>query len=353
MSNFSKRKKLAFSIISVAIIGCLTLFVMEIMVRLVAPVPSLYPRWEYSPEYGHRLYKNAVMTHETPGEWRFTYTINEYGYRGPAIPISNEYDKKNIVVLGDSNAFGQGVNDGEEFPQVLMQNLHGDYNVINLAVGGYGLTQQIRRYYEFGQLYQPSIVILQFAKNDPGDNFYNRVTAVENGKFAFKRIYRPEGGLKKYLSQSIIQKSQLYNFFRSVAFTWLKFMYLKAVYGQNSVVLSEKAPVAQQEFYDSLLETFARDLHNKGIRLIMISVYEDHGTAIDLFPLIKETAVQLNGQHYLDYIDISPWFEPRSQFPHSPEGHVWGKAAHNKLGHQLAQYILDTMPENNRRALNQ
>ena len=57
--------------------------------------------------------------------------------------------KPNIVLLGDSYTFGFGVNDGNEFAAVMSRELSSDYNIINTGVGGWGLTQQIRRYYEF------------------------------------------------------------------------------------------------------------------------------------------------------------------------------------------------------------
>lgn len=111
------------------------------------------------------------MIQELPGKWRFTYKINEYGYRGASVGISSKYFETNIVILGDSYSFGHGVQDGEEYAAVMNGILKEHYNVINLAVGGYGLTQEIRRYYAFGQLYQPRLVLLQFAENDPEDIF--------------------------------------------------------------------------------------------------------------------------------------------------------------------------------------
>ena len=50
---------------------------------------------------------------------------------------------------------------------VLQRGLKVSIDVINLSVAGYGLTQEIRRYYEFGQLFLPSYVILEFVKMTP------------------------------------------------------------------------------------------------------------------------------------------------------------------------------------------
>ena len=174
------------------------------MVRFLRPQASLYPRWQYSAKYGKVLYKNTKMVHYMPGKWKFIYSINSYGYRGPLIPISNKYIKNNIVILGDSYAFGTGVNDGEEFSAIMQNRLRDKYDVINLSCGGYGLTQEIRRYYEFGQLYFPKFVILQFCSNDLDDNLMNCVTNVENARFVFTNTTNIASHINKYLSYSLI-----------------------------------------------------------------------------------------------------------------------------------------------------
>lgn len=63
------------------------------------------------------------MIQACPGKWKFTYTINEYQYRGRMIPISNSYEKENIIILGDSYSFGHGVNDREEYAAIMANKL--------------------------------------------------------------------------------------------------------------------------------------------------------------------------------------------------------------------------------------
>src|SRR5262249_17457961 len=70
-------------------------------------------------------------------------------------PISNVYDRPNIVVIGDANTFGLGVADGEEFSALLNNALGTEASVVNLGVPGWGLTSEIRAYYEFGRLFDP------------------------------------------------------------------------------------------------------------------------------------------------------------------------------------------------------
>src|SRR5437667_8092616 len=132
--------------------------------------------------------------------------------------ISNRYDRPNVVMLGDSATFGQGVNDGEEYPLVLAKQLAGEASVVNLRVPSFGLTHEIRTFYEFGLLFQPAVVVLQFSFNDPYDNFYEMVTTVQDGRFRFHRdrsMSRAMGHVKQWLSNSILQRSAAYNFTRN------------------------------------------------------------------------------------------------------------------------------------------
>ena len=302
--------------------------------RIFNPQPSLYPRWQYSLEYGKVLFKSCIMEHKGPGKWKFTYTINECGYRGKKIPISNSYEKSNIVILGDSYSFGTGVDDGEEFPAVMHNYLIDNYDIINLSVGGYGLTQEIRRYYEFGQLYQPQIVILQFASNDLEDNYWSMVTKIENGRFVFYTSNNSVDWVKQYLSKSIIQKSQLYNFFRHSAYLYLRKRYLRSP--KEKGIASGISP--HEDFHNSLLELFAKDLKRKGIGLILISVNgENHGQIMN-FPFIKQKVSELDSNGFLEYIEVAPWFKNVEDYG-SPEGHSWGQKAHAILGYKLAEFI--------------
>ena len=184
--QISTKRRIIFSIITAFIVLIIIFVIGELSIRIFHPHKYMYPRFKFSKKYGHILFENCKMIHTCPGKWKFIYTINEYQYRGKLIPISNSYDKKNIIILGDSYSFGHGVNDGDEYPEIMAEKLNDNFNIINLSVSGWGLTQQIRRYYEFGQLYLPKVVLLQFCSNDPEDNFNNKVTIIKDGRFIFQ-----------------------------------------------------------------------------------------------------------------------------------------------------------------------
>jgi hypothetical protein len=315
----------------VAMLGLTCLVVVggaELLLRLLAPQPYLYPRWQHSPEYGHILSPNIRMVGAQPGRWSFTYTINRYGYRGRGVPVSNAYDTSNIVVLGDSYSFGSGVDDGEDYPAIMATSLGATFNVINLGVPGWGLTQEIRRYYEFGQLYRPRAVVLQFCANDLTDNIEVPVTAVSDGKFVFRDMSVPMEWLQIYLNQSsLIQHSQLY--------AWARQLYSSRGKGgtSNQNADDKRTPDAQQLYVD-LLTLFASDLHSRGVLLFMIAV----NGQLDPFTNLQRAISELEDAKLLRYVEVAPWFEHVTAY-NSPEGHWWGKKAHTIIGERLGELI--------------
>jgi hypothetical protein len=327
-------KKIFFLLATISLSLFVILIVGELLVRFLNPQPSLYPRYKFSEEYGAILFDSTTMIHKKPGHFKFSYKINEWGYRGKSIPISNEYEKSNIVILGDSYAFGTGVNDGEEFPAIIQSELEQEYDVINLSVPGYGLTQQIRRFYEFGRLYDPKIVILQFCSNDPADNIFNRVTEVDDGKFIFKKTNNTLAWIKIHLSHSVLQKSQLYNFFRSRIFESLRKKKVIDARIELEEIRTEYKTNSEELFYGDLLDVFAKDLAKKGVRLMMISVNGE----LEKFPSIISKLKVLQEEGVLKYFDVREWFLGITDFG-SPEGHVWGIKAHKLLGQNLGKVI--------------
>lgn len=336
-NSLTIRSKIIFTMITFLLSLLIIFIIGEILIRIFNPLAYMYPRWKFSAKYGSMLYENCKMIEAIPGKWKFIYTINEYSYRGKPIPIKNKYGRENVVVLGDSYTFGAGVNDDEVYTAVMSKYLGEHFNVINLGVGGWGLTQQIRRYYEFGQLYLPKIVVLMFCGNDPKDNLKNKVTIIDNGRFKFHDSKNTINWIKKHLSYSIIQKSQLYNYFRRKLYEYFE----RGIINNEIVKVKTKSIIKNEipymeKFYNELLELFVEDLNKKGIKIIMISVNDQ----LNKFENIKNKVNELDSQGTINYIEITHWFENVSSNLRSPQGH-YGKNWHYIIGRNLSEIILE------------
>jgi hypothetical protein len=318
-------RKLAAAATTVTLVTAITLVLLEIAVRVLVPQPQLYPRYRYSERYGHLLPESATIVHEKPGAWRFVYRTNEYGFRISMPELSNLYDRPGIVILGDSVTFGQGVNDGEEYPAVLAKPLAADARVVNLGVPSFGLTHQIRTFYEFGLLFEPAAVVLQFTANDPDNNFYEKVTTVEAGRFKFHRD-RSMGSVmsrvKDFLSRSVVQQSAAYNFVRHYAYTaWQTRVLDRETRGSREL---------KEAFHNELLRTFATDLKRRGVELLLI----DAPGHLAKWPGIQREVEALAHAGALRHLDTKPWFQGVTDYG-TPEGHPWGPKGHRIVAENL------------------
>ncbi|GMW02673.1 MAG: hypothetical protein AMXMBFR84_38090 [Candidatus Hydrogenedentota bacterium] len=305
--------------------GGLTLVCGEMALRMLFPQAVMFPRWEVSPDYGVILPADAVMVHAKPGEWEFRYTINADRCRGPLPNLRDAANKQRIVVLGDSYAMGMGVDDGDEFPAVMSQELGAGYEVINAANPGWGLPQQIRRYYEYGKRHSPGAVVLQFCANDPADGAADPVTEFKDGAFLFQPSVRRHNPIFRALSGvGFVQSSQIYALLR----TWYE---TRRDAGPSD---SDPATPQVEAQYCALLEPFARDLHSEGIRLVLISV----NGQLDEFPAIRSLVGRLDAASHLRYVEVAEWFDGGTAVP-SPEGHQWGTEAHKVIGTRLADIL--------------
>jgi hypothetical protein len=354
-------KKLGLYIGMLVVTFLLIVLMGEVVLRLFSPVEYLSPRYKYSAKYGFSLFEDTRMEHSVPGKYKYYYTVNHYGYRGEPVDLAPSYDRPNIIVLGDSYTFGMGVNDGEEYAALLDAGL-ADYRVVNLGNPGWGLTQEIRRYYDLGTLYQPRAVILQFCSNDPDDNLNNRVTRLQDGQFRFVDNAGHVNWTKKYLSRSFIQKSQLYNFFRNRVYLLFRGRALKReeaelaareqdsnggaaavtnkfaenVVGQSDhgTDQSEYVETPKEKLHADLLEAFADDLSREGVALIVIAV----NGQLDDYPGIRRRVDDMAARGAVRYVEVSEWFEGVYDFG-SPEGHAWGAPAHAIIARELADVI--------------
>lgn len=124
------------------------------------------------PEYLYRLHaeESSNVYSETYG-WKLRAgfrgldfgrmaTVNAHGYRGQEHEYQKPRDARRVVVLGDSIAYGAGVDDDQTFSALLEKRP--PFEVLNLAVGGYGTDQELIRLEREGLRYQPDVVILSF-----------------------------------------------------------------------------------------------------------------------------------------------------------------------------------------------
>lgn len=98
-----------------------------------------------------------------------SYAINNQGFRDDKDfdqPSPLPSNKKRIMVLGDSFAFGAYVSQSYTMPYILQKNLRDNYEVYNLAMPGWGVDQMLLAYKKYEPVINPDVVLLIFIDDD-------------------------------------------------------------------------------------------------------------------------------------------------------------------------------------------
>lgn len=121
------------------------------------------------------------------GETDFSYTTDEHGFRNPA-PWP---DTAGVVIVGDSQAFGYGVEDQQTWARLLAADLTAP--VVNLALPGAAPRQYTRFLERYGIGLSPRLVLYcLFPGNDVYDErlFHSWLEAGSPGNYDVWRFFR-------------------------------------------------------------------------------------------------------------------------------------------------------------------
>ncbi len=162
-------------------------------------------RSDADPKLGFR-FKPSTTGAYTLKDLSFEYATDEHGFRNP----SPWPETAEIVVVGDSLAFGFGAPDDAQWAQLVRDDLE-QSRLVNLALPGYCPAQYQASYDEYGAALSPQLLIIGlFPTNDVKDQgkFQNWVAGGAEGNFDVVRFSsgRKAGWLKRtYLAQFVAE----------------------------------------------------------------------------------------------------------------------------------------------------
>lgn len=123
---------------------------------------------QFHPQLGYTLQKDLRNVKQFyPGQLDYDVDTNGQGFRGPDWDLSPQ--RKNVVVIGDSFAFGFGVQWDETIGSILekeLQKKDASYQVINLAMPGWDIDAIVRGFEFYKDMLKPVAVVYVFCPND-------------------------------------------------------------------------------------------------------------------------------------------------------------------------------------------
>ena len=185
-------KLIAYKLLILFVAVSLAMILAEFLVRMAVPQPpswlSVYRRHPHLPLYTLDV---NVQSSVSTGESEWTVHTDSHGFRVSSVP-DVEPDLPVALALGDSFAFGQGVN----YEQSFVGRLNGmggrKIRYINAAVGGYGPTQywNVLKYLLDDGLSPNRVMVAVYLGNDFYDCIWNKNQTVVDGILGNRRGFR-------------------------------------------------------------------------------------------------------------------------------------------------------------------
>ncbi|MFQ5511569.1 MAG: SGNH/GDSL hydrolase family protein [Candidatus Krumholzibacteriia bacterium] len=133
----------------------------ELIVRAYYYPENLGTVIRFDPELGWSLRPDTrLRSVDYQRDLDFRIEINSLGIREREIELSREKHGKRILFLGDSVAFGEGVEQAWRLSDFLGRALGNDAEVINAGVPGWGNDQELIYLESRGWLFEPDVVVL-------------------------------------------------------------------------------------------------------------------------------------------------------------------------------------------------
>ncbi|HEX5131680.1 MAG TPA: GDSL-type esterase/lipase family protein [Candidatus Krumholzibacteria bacterium] len=165
----------------------------EVVLRVTYHPENLGTVIRYDEDLGWSLAPNATLiSNDTQRDLHYRMDINSIGLREQEISVAKPAGRKRVLIIGDSIAFGNGVEADERFSDLLKSRLPGVVEVINAGVPGWGNDQELLFYERDLRRLDPDIVVLEFTGNNDVVNNELRGPLIESGA---KPRFRCVGGV--------------------------------------------------------------------------------------------------------------------------------------------------------------
>jgi lysophospholipase L1-like esterase len=327
--------------------SAIALSLAELSVRVFDLGPEIAPVYEEN----FRLSDDPVLRYElAPESPDPPHRMNTFGMRGPEVLRAKPPGVFRIAVLGDSIAYGFGVEREESLPAVLEGILQRRYTapgrrfeVLNFGVTGYGIAEVAQVLRVRALAFEPDVVVYAYCLNDPQEysleleNLLARVTGAERGYLervasANLRIFV----LARYALESVTRAGRAYG----AAHLWHRddpqFVAVESGGYAGYYRALHRAPEGRRRALaglDALAAISAETGVPVAVAVFPVFVDLEHYALTS----VHDDVVAWSRERSLDAIDLLPVFAPLSAeriermvidpLHPSATGHVWGALA--------------------------
>lgn len=140
----------------------------------------------HDPHTGWANKPNVTTRVEGPN-FQYVVSHNSRGQRGAERALRKAPGTRRVLLLGDSLAWGWGVDDGAAYAALAERELRPNVEIVNLAVPGYSTDQQLLRFEREAADWEPDLVLLNFVLNDVSGNITGQEWTIDQRKPMYQR----------------------------------------------------------------------------------------------------------------------------------------------------------------------
>jgi len=303
--------------------------------RLLSGWLGTAPYMKYDATLGWVALPDIVKRHrEERYGFDVTYTLNSFGMRGPNRDVAKPAGIVRIMLLGDSNGFGWGLDENSH----LMAHLGrlAGVETFNLSLAGYGTDQELLRFRRDGLQFKPDVVIVQSTANDFEEiqhPFFNQkpkphFVLTQSGELQLQNVpVRSEGPkAAEFLRNSLPLPYADWLGWNSFAYNLLNGPYFSMMRKfrstRGSAQPAEIFTPGSIALYNRLLEEIALEVDRLGAT----------GLLVHAVPELSQRPEWLRTR--LPVVNLDPKFKASRAAGHEPlfeDGYHW-----NAVGHKIA-----------------
>lgn len=332
----------ALLIASIVVAFLLCELIMRMMNRKPLYVnPEQVHFWKYEPLLGwaHRPGQQGVI--ENP-RFHNKVRINQKGLRDREHSYKRTNNEKRILVLGDSFAWGFGVEEENRFSELLETSL--GVEVINAAVSGYSTDQELLWYREDGIKYETDLVVLVFCGNDERQNhlqhdyyiYYKPRFTLEQGNLTLTGVPTLKASMYLRLNHFLRQHSAFFWFLDRKGTAFFNRFKVKSS-ATNPVVSGTNGARKPFELTLTLLKEIRLLAELNGAKFMIVPMRTwwnpPSGEAFERFL----DALRANEFLMIDDVESLPGFDTKKmRLPQDPH---WNSAGHRFVADKIKEYI--------------
>ena len=157
----SPRRVMRRYILPLLLLAPIVVFAAEVTARVDDRIRYGIP-FASTPDSRDLTIVDSLGTRGQPGARYKGWQLNNFGFRGPDITAQPTTGCTRVMVLGASETFGYYETPGKEYPAQLADSLRdaGCFDVINAAVAGMGLRQQVWMWKNHASRFRPDYVLI-------------------------------------------------------------------------------------------------------------------------------------------------------------------------------------------------